>query len=44
MAISIVVLVADVYGKDVRPANATGVARLLDPRWLVEIEAEAVKE
>jgi enamine deaminase RidA (YjgF/YER057c/UK114 family) len=33
---------AEVFG-DVRPAN-TGVviAALLDPRWLVEIEAEAV--
>ena len=28
--------------REVRPANTTVVARLLDPRWLVEIEAEAV--
>lgn len=27
---------------DVRPANTTVVAQLLDPRWKVEIEAEAV--
>jgi enamine deaminase RidA (YjgF/YER057c/UK114 family) len=27
---------------DVRPANTTVVAQLLDPRWLLEIEAEAV--
>ena len=27
---------------DVRPANTTVVAQLLDPRWLVEIEVEAV--
>lgn len=27
---------------DVRPANTTIVAQLLDPRWLVEIEVEAV--
>jgi enamine deaminase RidA (YjgF/YER057c/UK114 family) len=26
----------------IRPVNTTVVARLLDPRWLVEIEAEAV--
>jgi enamine deaminase RidA (YjgF/YER057c/UK114 family) len=26
----------------IRPANTTVIARLLDPRWLVEIEAEAV--
>lgn len=31
----------EVFG-DVRPANTTVVAALLDPRWLVEIEAEAV--
>lgn len=28
---------------DVRPANTTVVAQLLDPRWLVEIEVEAVR-
>ena len=28
--------------RDVRPANTTVVTQLLDPRWLVEIEAEAV--
>ena len=28
---------------EVRPANTTVVAALLDPRWLVEIEVEAVK-
>ena len=28
--------------RDVRPANTTVVAQLLDPRWKVEIEAEAV--
>jgi enamine deaminase RidA (YjgF/YER057c/UK114 family) len=27
---------------DVRPANTTVVAALMDPRWLLEIEAEAV--
>lgn len=27
---------------NVRPANTTVVAQLLDPRWLVEIEVEAV--
>jgi enamine deaminase RidA (YjgF/YER057c/UK114 family) len=27
---------------EVRPANTTVVAQLLDPRWKVEIEAEAV--
>ena len=27
---------------DVRPANTTVVTQLLDPRWLVEVEAEAV--
>jgi enamine deaminase RidA (YjgF/YER057c/UK114 family) len=27
---------------EVRPVNTTVVATLLDPRWLVEIEAEAV--
>ncbi len=27
---------------EIRPANTTVVSRLLDPRWLVEIEAEAV--
>jgi enamine deaminase RidA (YjgF/YER057c/UK114 family) len=27
---------------DVRPVNTTVVAALMDPRWLVEIEAEAV--
>ena len=27
---------------DVRPANTTVVATLMDPRWLLEIEAEAV--
>jgi len=27
---------------EVRPANTTVVAQLLDPRWLVEIEVEAV--
>ena len=27
---------------EVRPANTTVVARLLDPAWLVEIEVEAV--
>jgi enamine deaminase RidA (YjgF/YER057c/UK114 family) len=27
---------------EIRPANTTVVARLLDPAWLVEIEAEAV--
>jgi enamine deaminase RidA (YjgF/YER057c/UK114 family) len=27
---------------DVRPANTTVVAALLDPRWLLEIEVEAV--
>ncbi len=27
---------------DVRPASTMVVARLLDPRWLVEIEADAV--
>jgi enamine deaminase RidA (YjgF/YER057c/UK114 family) len=28
----------------VRPANTTVVAGLLDPRWLVEIEVEAVMD
>lgn len=28
---------------EVRPANTTVVVKLLDPRWLVEIEVEAVK-
>ena len=28
--------------RDARPANTTVVTRLLDPRWLVEVEAEAV--
>ena len=28
--------------RDVRPANTTVVTQLLDPRWLVEVEAEAV--
>jgi enamine deaminase RidA (YjgF/YER057c/UK114 family) len=28
--------------RDVRPANTTVVAQLLDPAWKVEIEAEAV--
>jgi enamine deaminase RidA (YjgF/YER057c/UK114 family) len=28
---------------DVRPANTTVVAQLLDPRWKVELEVEAVK-
>jgi enamine deaminase RidA (YjgF/YER057c/UK114 family) len=27
---------------DVRPANTTVVVQLLDPRWLVELEVEAV--
>lgn len=31
----------EVFG-DVRPANTTVVAQLLDPRWLVEIEADAI--
>jgi enamine deaminase RidA (YjgF/YER057c/UK114 family) len=29
---------------DIRPANTTVVTQLLDPRWLVEIEAEAFVE
>jgi enamine deaminase RidA (YjgF/YER057c/UK114 family) len=29
---------------DIRPANTTVVTQLLDPRWLVEIEAEALVE
>ena len=32
---------AEVFG-DVRPASTAVVAQLLDPRWKVEIEAEAV--
>ena len=32
---------AEVFG-DIRPATSGIVARLLDPRWLVEIEADAV--
>ncbi len=28
--------------RDIRPASTMVVARLLDPRWLVEIEADAV--
>ena len=28
--------------REIRPANTTVVAQLLDPRWHVEIEAEAV--
>ena len=32
---------AEVFG-DVRPANTTVLAGLFDPRWKVEIEAEAV--
>ena len=31
----------DVFG-EIRPANTTVVAQLLDPRWKVEIEAEAI--
>jgi enamine deaminase RidA (YjgF/YER057c/UK114 family) len=31
----------EIFG-DVRPANTTVVAQLLDPAWKVEIEAEAV--
>jgi enamine deaminase RidA (YjgF/YER057c/UK114 family) len=31
----------EVFG-DVRPANTTVLASLLDPRWKVEIEVEAV--
>jgi enamine deaminase RidA (YjgF/YER057c/UK114 family) len=31
----------EVFG-DVRPANTTVLARLLDPRWKIEIEVEAV--
>jgi enamine deaminase RidA (YjgF/YER057c/UK114 family) len=27
---------------DVRPANTTVVAPMIDPRWLVEIEADAL--
>ena len=33
----------EVFG-DIRPANTTVVTQLLDPRWLVEIEAEALVE
>lgn len=32
---------AEIFG-DVRPATTAVVVELLDPRWLVEIEAEAV--
>ena len=28
--------------RDIRPANTTVVAQLLDPRWKVELEAEAI--
>jgi enamine deaminase RidA (YjgF/YER057c/UK114 family) len=31
----------EVFGK-IRPANTTVVAQLLDPRWKVEVEAEAI--
>jgi enamine deaminase RidA (YjgF/YER057c/UK114 family) len=31
----------EVFG-DIRPANTMVVAQLLDPRWFVEIEAEAI--
>ena len=30
--------------RDVRPANTTVLVSLLDPRWLLELEAEAVVE
>jgi enamine deaminase RidA (YjgF/YER057c/UK114 family) len=32
---------AEVF-RDIRPTNTTVVAQLMDPRWKVEIEAEAV--
>ena len=31
----------EVFG-EIRPANTTVVAQLLDPRWKVEVEAEAI--
>ena len=31
----------EIFG-DIRPANTTVVARLLDPRWKVEIEVDAI--
>jgi enamine deaminase RidA (YjgF/YER057c/UK114 family) len=32
---------AEVFG-DIRPANTIVVVALVDPRWLLEIEAEAI--